>query len=61
MTDVKKSKWGRDLPGIATASVVPGKLVSGIKGAGERADAVRKRGDAFEGSAEELKLRDARK
>jgi hypothetical protein len=55
MTDVKKSKWGCDLPGISTANAVPGKLVSGIK----RADAVRKRSDAFEGS--EKKPTDARK
>jgi hypothetical protein len=59
MTDVKKSKWGCDLPGISTANAVPGKLISGIKGAGERADAVRKRGDAFEES--EKKPTDARK
>jgi hypothetical protein len=38
---------------------VSGKLVSGIKGAGERADAVRKCGDAFEES--EKKPTDARK
>jgi hypothetical protein len=59
MTDVKKSKWGCDLPGISTANVVPGKLVSGIKRSDKRADAVRKRGDAFEES--EKKLTDARK
>jgi hypothetical protein len=59
MTDAKKSKWGCDLPGISTATVVPGKLVSGIKGSNKRADAVRPRGDAFAES--EKKPTDARK
>jgi hypothetical protein len=60
MSDIKPTKpLDCYLRGISTANVVPGKLVSGIKGAGERADAVCKRGDAFEES--EKKPTDARK
>jgi hypothetical protein len=56
----EKKGWDPYLRGISTAKVVP---INGtwLKRSDKRADALRPRGDAFEGSAEELKLRDARK
>jgi hypothetical protein len=42
------------LRGVSTANVVPGRLISGIKGSGERADALRRR-DAFEESPTPLR------
>jgi hypothetical protein len=61
MSDVKQPSKPLDsyLRGVSTANVAPGKLISGIKGAGERADAVRKRDEAFEES--EKKPTDARR
>jgi hypothetical protein len=55
MSDQKKSNWDCYLRGVSTANVAPGKLISGIKGAGDRADAVRR--DAFEGSPTPLSER----
>jgi hypothetical protein len=46
MSDEKKSNWDCYLRGVSTANVAPGKLISGIKGASARADALRRR-DAF--------------
>jgi hypothetical protein len=57
MSEVKKSNWDCYLRGVSTNNVEPGKLISGIKGAGDR-DAT-KRADAFAGS--ENKPTDARK
>jgi hypothetical protein len=59
MSDQKKSNWDCYLRGVSTANVAPGKLISGIKGAGDRADALRPRGDAFPEA--EKKPTDARK
>jgi hypothetical protein len=62
MSDEKKTKWGCYLAGISTSNVAPGKLISGIKGAGERADAAKRpRVDAFPESAEKPTVADARK
>jgi hypothetical protein len=46
---------------MSCENIKPGKLIKNFKGSGERADALRRRGDAFPESEKSTGFRDARK
>jgi hypothetical protein len=59
VSEIKTKKQDIRLAGIGCETVAPSNLISGIKAADKRADAVRPRGDAFAES--EKKPTDARR